>query len=673
MFYRYSEWDGTQLIPPLDAEEALDLIADDLLAESDLRRALERLTMRGAQRQNGDRLQGLRDLIDQLRKRRQEQLQRYNMDSAMDNITEKLKDIVDQERRGIEKRLDEASQQEDVPQEMRDMLKQVTDRKQQALDALPDDAGGMMRQLMDYEFMDPDARQAFDDLVQELRQKMLGNMFQGMQQALENMTPEDLAPIREMVRELNQMLNAHLRGEDVSGMFNDFMGRWGRMFPDGIEDIDDLIEYLRKQASMMQSLMQSMSDEQRQQLQDTMDALLRDDRLAWDLAQMAGLLEAITGEPLGRRQPFDGSEDIGLGDALDLVGRMGEYDELERQFAEAMRDFDLDRIDESLAEELLGAETRQMLEELRRIRQLLEEAGFIKQGGGREVELTPKAIRRIGEKALQDVFSELRKDRTGDHISRVQGTAAEQQQETKAWEFGDQFLVDIGKTVSNAVIRSGPGTPVRIEVKDLEVHKTENLVSASTVIVLDMSMSMLRSGAFAEAKKVALALDTLMRSRYPRDYLELVVFSYFAMELKAGRLLQSDWSINPRGTNIQAALARARELLRKRPPSNRQIILITDGQPTMYTASDGQIVRGWSPFEWPRYSPEAMQETLKEVQRCSRTGIKINLFMMANDPELVAFGKLMTQQNKGRAFLTSPGRLGKYVLFDYLHGKSKVL
>src|SRR5262245_52372599 len=282
MFYRYSEWDGTQQIPPLDAEEALDLIADDLLAESDLRRALERLTMRGAQRQGGDRLQGLRDLIDQLRKRRQEQLQRYNLDSAMDNITEKLKDIVEQERRGIEKRLDEASQQEGVPQEMQDMLKQVTDRKQQALDALPDDAGGMMRQLMDYEFMDPDARQAFDDLVQELRQKMLGNMFQGMQQALENMTPEDLAPIREMVRELNQMLNAHLGGEDVSGMFQDFMGRWGSMFPEGIEDIDDLIEYLRKQASMMQSLMQSMSEEQRQQLQDTMDALLRDDRLAWD-------------------------------------------------------------------------------------------------------------------------------------------------------------------------------------------------------------------------------------------------------------------------------------------------------------------------------------------------------------------------------------------------------
>jgi uncharacterized protein with von Willebrand factor type A (vWA) domain len=165
-----------------------------------------------------------------------------------------------------------------------------------------------------------------------------------------------------------------------------------------------------------------------------------------------------------------------------------------------------------------------------------------------------------------------------------------------------------------------------------------------------------------------------MRSRYPRDYLELVVFSYFAIELKAGRLLQSDWSMNPRGTNIQEALHRARLLLNKRKSSsNRQIILITDGQPTMYTASDGQVVRGWSPYEWPRYSPEAMEETLKEVRRCTLDGITMNTFLMAGDPELVAFAKLMSEVNKGRVFLTNPGRLGHYILFDYIRGKSKVI
>lgn len=671
MRYRYSQWDGTQEIAALVAEEVLDLLTNDLLEEGDLRGALDRLMMRGGRRPEGDRLQGLRDLLERLRARREEQLNRFNLDSSLDDIAQRLQDIVEQERAGLERRLQEANAL-DAPQDMRDLLQQVVDRKRKALDALAPEPGAMLKQLMDYEFMDENAREAFDQLVDELRRKVLGNYFQGLQQGLQGLTPEDLSPVREMVRELNKLLNKRLQGESTDQDFQDFMDRFGGLFPDGIKDLEDLIDHLQRQAAQMQSLMQSLSEEQREQLQDTVDALLRDDRLSWDLAQMAGLIEAITGEPLGRRFPFDGDTPLGLDEAMQLVGRMSEFDDLERQFREAMRDLDVSRIDQEMAEQLMGPEVAAMLEELRRLTKLLEEAGFISYSGG-NMELTPKAIRRIGERALRDIFSELRKDRSGDHVARNQGLSGEQQPETKAWEFGDPFLVDIGKSIANAVRRSGPGTPVRFEVNDLEVFKTESLITASTVIVLDMSMSMIRSGAFAEAKKVALALDTLMRSRFPRDYMELVVFSYFAMALKAGRLLQSDWAINPRGTNIQEALHRARELLRKHKSTNRQIILITDGQPTMYTASNGQVIRGWSPDIWPRYSPEAMEETLKEVRRCTKDGIRINLFMMASDPALVAFGKFMAQINKGRAFLSAPGRLGHYVLFDYLHGKSKVI
>ncbi|MPZ48599.1 MAG: VWA domain-containing protein [Dehalococcoidia bacterium] len=672
MRYSYSGWDGTQEINPLDPSELLDLLADDLFQDGDLRSALERLMTRGARRPDGERLQGLRDLLEQLRSRRRDQLTHYNLDASMDDIREKLKGVVEQERQGIEKRVQDAGQS-DAPQEIRDLLKQVADRKRQALDNLPPDMGGMFQQLLDYEFMDETARSNFDELVNDLRQKMLGNYFEGMKQGIQNLTPEDLAPVREMIKELNKLLSKHLSGQDTDRDFRDFMDRFGHMFPPEIEDIDDLVEYMQRQAAQMASLMKSLSDDQRSELQQMMEQLLRDDRLAWDLAQMAGLIEAITGEPLGRQFPFAGDTPLGLDEAMDLFGRLGDFDELERQFQEAMRELDAGHIDPDLAERLLGPEAAAMLEEVRRLTRTLEEAGLIRQGG-RNLELTPKAIRLLGERALKEIFDELRSDRTGQHDTRLRGQGSEQLMETKQWEFGDPFLMDIGKTVSNAIFRSGPGTPVKIDVKDIEVYRTESLVSASTVIVLDMSMSMIRSGAFAEAKRVALALDTLMRSRFPRDYLELVVFSYFAVELKAGRLLQSDWSMNPRGTNIQEALHRARNLLNKRrSSSNRQIILITDGQPTMYTASDGQVVRGWSPYEWPRYSPEAMEETLKEVKRCTLDGITMNTFLMAGDPELVAFAKLMTEINKGRVFLTTPGRLGRYIFFDYLKGKSKVL
>jgi uncharacterized protein with von Willebrand factor type A (vWA) domain len=546
----------------------------------------------------------------------------------------------------------------------------------------------MLQQLMDYEFMDQGAREAFDNLVNDLRQKMLGNYFQGLQQSLQNMTPEDLAPVREMVKELNKLLNKRLQGQYSDQDFQEFMERFGGMFPDGIKDLDDLIDYLQRQAAQMASLMKSLSEEQRQQLMDTMNSLLRDDRLAWDLMQMAGLIEQITGEPLGRQFPFSGDTPLGLDETLEMLGRMGDFDDLERQFRDAMRQLDPGQIDPQLLEDLMGPEARGMLEELRRMQEVLEEAGLIREGR-RDIELTPKALRKLGERALRNIFSEMRRDRAGQHEMRNQGSSAEQQPETKPWEFGDPFLVDIGKTVSNAVKRGGLGTPVQLDVKDLEVYKQESLITAATVIVLDMSYSMVRSGAFIEAKRVALALNTLIRSRFPRDYLELVVFSYFATELKPERLLQSDWAQYGRGTNIQEGLHRARDLLRKQQTQNRQIILITDAQPTTYTGPgldyeyssyerswDRDYNRGYD-YDWgyfgPRRRPGALDETLKEVRRCTQNGITINTFMMARDPSLVAFAKLMTQINKGRAFFSSPGKLGRYVLFDYLHKKSKVL
>ena len=548
-------------------------------------------------------------------------------------------------------------------------MEQLANRKRQFLDSLPEGPSGRLEKLMDYEFMDEDARNAFNNLVDELRQKMMGNYFQGLQQGLQSLTPEDLAPVREMVRELNQLLAKHVTGDASEQDFRDFMSKFGGFFPDDVDSLDELVRYLQRQAAQMASLLKSLTDEQRRQLEQMMDELLRDDRLRWDLAQMAGLIEELTGQPMGQPFPFDGDSPLGLDEALQMLGRMQDFTELERQLQQAMRQLDPSQVDAQLLEQTMGAEERAILDELRRLTEMLEEAGLARRRG-RDIELTPKGIRLLGERALRHIFAELRKDRSGQHDARNMGLNSEQQVETKPWEFGDPFLVDIGKSIANAVSRKGPGTPVNIDVKDLEVYKTENLVTAATIIVLDMSYSMVGSGAFREAKRVALALNTLIRSRYPRDYLELVVFSYFATELKPERLLQSDWVRYGGGTNIQEGLRRARDLLRKHKSMNRQIILITDAHPTTYTSTSGEYIGGWA-YGWAGRT-QAIEETLKEVRRCTQNGITINTFMMARDPSLTAFAKLMSQINKGRAFFATPGRLGHYILVDYLRKKSKV-
>lgn len=670
MRFRYSGWDGSQQIDPLQPDELLDLLANDLLDDGDLRRAMDRLLQRGGMRQDGDRLQGLRDLMERLRNQRQDQLDRYRLDSFMEDIEQRLHDIVDREREGIERRMEEAASDTEAPENLQELMRQMAQRKLDTLDQLPPGTAGMVEKLMDYEFMDESAREDFNNLVNDLRQQMLGDHFQNMKQTLEGLRPEDLGPMREMVRELNKLLSKHVAGQDSESDFRDFMDQFGSMFPPEIDNIDDLIDYLEKQAAQAASLMKSMPEEMRREMEETIRALLRDDRLQWDLAQMSGLLEQITGRPLGRAYPFGGDTPLGMDQAMELMRGLNDLDELEAQLRQALRYMDLEMVDEKLLEETLGSDSKAILEELRRIAQMLEEAGYAKRNGD-ELELTPRAVRRLGERALRDIFAELRRDRAGQHDNRSAGQSSEQEHDTKPWEFGDPFLVDIGKTVSNAVKRQGKGLPVQIEVSDIEVHKTESLVTASTVIVLDMSYSMVRTGAFREAKRVALALNTLIKGQYPRDYLSLVVFSFFAMELDPERLLQNDW-VRFGGTNIQVALKRARQLLSKQRSTNRQIILITDARPTTYSDFDPSEDENWQ-YGWPRFRPGAVEETLKEVRRCTRSGITINTFMMAQEPSLVAFARLMSQINKGRAFFATPGHLGQYILVDYLKGKSKLV
>jgi uncharacterized protein with von Willebrand factor type A (vWA) domain len=655
MLYRYSPWDGTQSIDPLDPDELLDQLSTDLLEDGDLRRALERLLMRGAQRSDGSRSPGMRELIDRLRQRREQQLGQYDLSGLMGEIDERLSEIIDQEREGVEGLRASTETDPGAEDSVRSMVDQLTRRKLDTLDSLPDQTAGRLQKLMDYEFIDSEARDAFQELVNELRQKMLGDQFRMMQQGMESLSQEDLGPIREMVSELNHLLAKHVRGGATEADFQEFMQRFGHMFPDGIDSIDDLVEHLEQQSAQMASLLASMPEDMRRQLMETMQALLQDDQLQYDLMQMADLIEQITGRPLGRRYPFSGDDQLGLDEAMDVMHQLRGVDELERQLREAIRAFDFDNIDDALLQEHLGSEAAAALNEMRRLAHLLEEAGLARRSS-RDMELTPRGIRRLGERTLRDLFAELRQDRLGQHEAPNRGASAEQTPDTKAWEFGDPFLVDISASLGNAVRRNGPGVPVDIKPADLEVHKREALINSATVIAMDMSRSMFSNGAFFEAKRVAFALNTLIKTRFPRDYLQLVVFSYFAMELDPERLLQSDW-VDWNGTNIELALMKSRELLAKRTSSNRQIILITDWRPRPT----------WGPFG----DEGTVEGMLREVKKCTRSGIRINTFMMDNAPSSMALAQAMMRMNKGRVFFGAPGKMGRYVLVDYLKNKRK--
>ena len=671
--FRYSRWDGSQQLPAFDADDVLDALSDDILAEGDVRRALQRLMQRGLRGTRGGDVPGLRRIMERLRARRQEELERSNLDGVLDDLNRRLDDILQRERAGIERRVHEAEQRSlDAPpgteQDQARMAEQVMRRtarqRENRLDALPDTLGGRMHGLRDYEFMDDAARDAFNELTDELRQQMLQTYFQGLKEGVERVTPEDLDGIRDMVRDLNALLEKHATGADTTDDFNAFMARHGQYFPPGITNTDELIEHLHRQASQMASLLNSMSPQMRDELRDLMDDLLRDDRLKIDMARLAGNLQAARPDlPFGEPYPFEGDEPMGLTDALAAIDRQQQYDAMEEALAAARDPDGLERVDADALRDLAGDDAIDDLEQLRELTRALEEAGYLDRDGGR-IELTPRAARKLGMRALTDIFSRLRREGFGGHALPLAGRGGEPTDETKRYEFGDPFAVDINRTLFNAMARGGPGTPVRIGAEDFEVSRTEETTTSSTVLLLDMSRSMLLRGCSSAAKRVAMALHTLIHTKYPRDRLHVVGFAYYARQLKP----ESIPTLSPYefeyGTNLQHALIIARQLLGRSTGGNKEIVVITDGEPTAHIEG-GQVEFAYPP------TLRTVQSTLREVGRCTREGIVINTFMLERSRYLSEFVDLMSRINRGRAFYVEPEHLGEYVLVDYVSKKTK--
>ena len=653
--FRYGSWDGSQQAP-LSADDVLGAIAEDLMEYGDLKWAMRNLLSRGMTMPDGGYIHGLRDMLKQLREQKRERLQQFDLSSVMQDIEQKLAEILSMEQNTIDEWLDQDSETF-----ANDVLRKIAERSQETLDELPDDSAGRMKALEKYEFLNPDAQRKYLDLLNELRKAMTQTLFKNVENMVKNLSDGDITRLKDMVQAMNEMFVKKIAGEDPG--FEDFMDKFGDMFGDTPpKTLDELLEQMRRQMAASQSLMNSLTPDQQQQLQSLMSDRLGDPQLESALRKLAQEMDFL--DPQGSRYRFDGKEQVDLEAAMELMDEMHQIDDLIAQVQAAERGGDPDHIDSDLVQSLLGDEAVESIDDLKKLLDTLEEAGYVRPTGDDKWELTPRGSRMIGQRALGEIYARLRRQSLGNHAIPEEGRFGERLEQTKAHEFGDPFHLHLPRTIRNAIDRDGPHTPVRLRHQDFEIYRSEQVTSTATAMLVDLSWSMALRGSFQSAKKVALALHNLITSQYPRDSFYIIGFAAYARELKAHDLPFLQWDEYLLGTNMQHALLLAERLLAKHDASTKQVIMISDGEPTAH------LEKGQAQFAYPP-TAATIRETYKAVKRCTQKGIAINTFMLDANQYLKEFMDDIARINGGRVFYTSPEKLGEYILVDYVQHKRK--
>jgi uncharacterized protein with von Willebrand factor type A (vWA) domain len=665
--FDYRRWDGSQESSVEDADAVLKQLTDDLLANGDLHEALQRMMNRGWQTPDGEQVQGLRDLLDQLRMEREDLLEQGDLGGAYSEIAAELQDVLRDERLGIEQLESDARDSGD--QRRQEVTDQVATERRMQLDLLPNDLAGQVRSLQNYEFVSSEAREHFEELMERLREEVTRTYFDQMSEALSNPDPAQLEHMRQAFDALNRMVEQREAGEEIDPSFESFMEQFGDLFPGDPKDLDELLELLAARMAAAQAMWNSMSPEQRAQLQGLAESLLEDMDLRWQVDRLSqNLQRAFPEAGWENRFRFRGDDPMGMGEATDAAAQLRDLDELEGFLRSANSPAALSEVDLDKVARSLGEDAAKSLDRLSKLAKQLQEAGLIDQREGR-FELTAKGTRRIGQQALSDLFGQLTKDRVGNHATTWTGTGHDREETTKPYEFGDPFNLDLSRTVHNAVRRAGSGVPVQLHPDDFEVVETEALTRSATVLLLDLSLSMPMRDNFVPAKKMAMALHTLISTRFPRDYLGLVGFSEVAREIEPEDLPTVSWDY-VYGTNLQHGLILARKMLAHQQ-GTKQIILVTDGEPTAHIVPIDGGLDYFVDFNYPPI-PETLELTLAEVMRCTKANITINTFLLDPDRGLWGFVDQLSRINRGRTFATTPGELGDYVLVDFLNHKTAV-
>lgn len=619
--YRYSRWDPLQEAIPFDVDQLMDHLSDRVLEDGDIDVLLQRLCQRGTADQEGNQIKGLQDLWRDLQKKRQELLEKYDLDS----------------------------------------------------------------------------------------------LYQSLRDQLRGLTQERIQEAEKLIKELNEMIRERIAGARPD--YQGFLERYGDRFPPNYRELglDKLLDRIQKELAQMESLLQSMPREMREEIEKMMQEafLSMDEGLREQLQELSRNLAKLSSL---RSYPFWGKEPLDIEQALRVKEQFDRIEQLEETLREIQRGQGcLKDLPASAVLEVLGEEGRQQVERLQRLLQQLEARGYIYQRGDRYI-LSPRGIRRIGQKALRDIFAHLKKDPFGHHTTERPGIGGLRIDESHRYEYGDPFDLHLEATLKNSLLREADGLrspltfhhppippprsphlSLRLLPGDFETYRQENLTQTSLVLMLDMSGSMDRYNKFLAAKKVAMAMEQLIRSQFPRDGFKVVGFYTLAQEI----LLEDLPFVHPKPfgfsslmmvdhfgpswgplaleidsqevnrmdipmsfTNIQEGLKLSRQILSQMRGINKQIILITDGEPTAHFEGS---------YLYLQYPPSqrTLQETFREVKRCTADGIVINTFMLGKDRFLERFVDQLARINRGRAFFTTPDRIGEYVVVDYLSRKRK--
>lgn len=639
--YRYGVYDDgpDPLAPPYDAGRAVDELGDRVLDGAGVRDALRDLMQRGT-----DGMRGLDDLLSKVTRRRRT----LERSGRTDGMLERARDLLDRA----------------VAAERQTLFPDPSDDarfREAQLDALPSQTAPAVRELSDYDWRSPDARAAYDELRDMLRREVLDQQFRGMKQAMADPAgSQSRQALKEMMGDLNSLLEKHQRGEDTPKDFADFMARHGEHFPEDPRTLEELLDQLARQAAAMERMMRSMSPEQRQELSDLMAEALGDLDLAAEMGRLTDNLRLMRPDlSWTGRQRLRGDEPLSLGDATEALADLADLDALSEALGQDYPGASLEDVDEEAVSRALG---RQAVDDLRRLQEVereLERQGYLTRSGG-QVELTAKAIRRIGQTALRRVFASLETGHRGDHDVHDAGAAGELTGTTREWRFGDEQPLDVVKTVSNAVRRRMIETDSPLlRPEDFEIRETERRTRAAVVLLVDQSFSMVMNDTWRTAKTTAMALHALATSQFPLDAVEIIAFANLARRITPRELPDLDAN-EVQGTNLQHALMLAGRFLDKHPDAEPVVLVITDGEPTAHLDRDGEW---W--FSWPP-GPETIALTLAEVDKMTRRGVPLSFFRLGDDPRLAQFLDDVARRNGGRVIAPEGDRLGDYVVSDYL-------